>query len=172
MTPAERRLRAGNPIPDPQAAVDPAAARTLLDGILSTPRQAPRRRRRGLRVALAAGVAAAAVFAGLLALGSDDRVPDRFGVLAAFAQELRRDGQILHIRTSDEASNVTEAWVLLEDPSHQRWILDPGPRRIEQAIDGSLTTVYLPGMNTVWRGGAATAGRPGPPSPSSSRRWR
>jgi hypothetical protein len=156
-------VAAANPVPDPEAAVDPARRDELLEQLLRTPLEArPRRRRRVpvRAVALAAFATAAAVIA-LLIAGERDSAPERFAVLPALAKQLTSEGRILHVRDRtvqvdaqgqrrrNSLEHVEENWTLLDDARVFRARIGEGTGAEELAADARTQSDYDPERNVV-----------------------
>jgi hypothetical protein len=158
-------LQAANPVPDPEAAVDPAVRGETLERVLATAVRAPRRRRLGRgrpaavrRAALATGLTVAAV-GGLLVAGEQPSAPQRFAVLPALADELSGHGRILHVleRTVQLAPDGTprggvheeESWTLLDDATVSRFRIGTGRDAEQGATDHRGSIDYEPASNTV-----------------------
>jgi hypothetical protein len=148
-----------NPVPDPEAVVDPGRRDALLREILTAPAPAARRSRpRVLRLALAAAtlaVATAVASALLLAGGENPVAPQRFAVLAALAEELQAPDRILHTRERTTvlgrpgAANVEETWTLLEDARYSRFRIGTGRSYEEGAMTPTGSSDYQPSTNTL-----------------------
>jgi hypothetical protein len=158
-------LAAANPVPDPEAAVDPAVRGETLERVLATAVSAPRRRRLGpgrpaavRRAALATGLTVAAV-GGLLVAGEQPSAPQRFAVLPALADELSGHGRILHVleRTVQLAPDGTprggvheeESWTLLDDATVSRFRIGTGRHAEQGATDRRGSIDYEPASNIV-----------------------
>jgi hypothetical protein len=148
-----------NPVPDPEAAVDPGRRETLLREILSAPAPAARRSRpRVLRLALAAAtlaVATAIASAILLAGGENPVAPQRFAVLTALAEELQAPDRILHTRERATVVgrrgpvHVEETWTLLEDARYSRFRIGTGDSYEEGAMTPTSSSDYERSTNTL-----------------------
>jgi hypothetical protein len=156
-------LHEANPVPDPEAVVDPAVRRATLERVLAT--TVSTRRRRWLpspvvvrRLAVAAGVTAVAL-AALLVAGEQRSAPQRFAVLPALADELSGQGRILHVvertvRLKRDGNptgrvRVEESWTLLDDAMVSRFRLGTGPAAEQGATDRRGSSDYDPESNTV-----------------------
>jgi hypothetical protein len=158
-------LRDANPVPDPDAAVEPALHQATLERVLATPVQAPRAHRvpwrrvvTVRRGALATGVAVAAI-AALFVTGEQRSAHQPFAVLPALADELSAKGRILHVRERTVrlgrdgehrgAVHEEETWTLLDDSTVQRFRIGTGANAEQGAMDHNGSSDYQPKTNTV-----------------------
>ncbi|HEV2999434.1 MAG TPA: hypothetical protein VGW75_01750, partial [Solirubrobacteraceae bacterium] len=153
-------LRRADPVPHPDAAVDPAVrAATLERVLLAAPAGAPRRPRTLARRVALAGAVAVAASAGLLVAGEQRSAPQPVAVLPALAGELATPGGILHVvdRTVELGpdgeprgpAHVVEGWMLLDDARVFRFRIGSGADAEDEASDAGTTTSYDPASNTV-----------------------
>jgi len=158
-------LRAANPVPDPEAVVDPAVRTATLERVLARTVASPRRRRAvpPRRVAvrrgtIATGVTVAAVGT-LLIAGEQRSAPQRFAVLSALADEVSGQGRILHVleRTIQLTPDGNprgdvheeESWTLLGDATVSRFRIGTGRDAEQGAADHRGSSDYDPRSNAV-----------------------
>lgn len=138
-----QQLRAANPVPDPDAAVDPAQRADTLTRALATAtatatgsrRPAPPRRLVTWRRAGLAAMATATAAAALLVVGEQRSAPSPLAVLPALAADLSGDGILHTVERTTRLSpsgrplgpaQVEETWTLLDDPTVARWRIGTG----------------------------------------------
>ena len=154
------RLRPMNPVPDPDAVVDPVAREGTLRRVLDAPPgRAWRPARRTLaRRAVVIATLVLVMSGGLLMAGERGSAPSSAGVLPALARELTQSRGILQVRertvTLDESGrrvgelHAEEEWTLLDDPFVSRFRIGIGERAEQGALDRDGTSDYDPESNT------------------------
>jgi len=175
-------------VPDPEAAVDPAVRTETLERVLATAVAPPRPRRplrprplTARRAALATGATVAAIGA-LLVAGERSSGPERFAVLPALADDLSREGRILHVldRTVRLGSDgeprggvhEEESWELLDDVAIKRYRIGTGQDAEQMALDRRGYRDYDARSNTVRVVRQPTRGAPVPVEPPAGQMAR